>query len=79
MVYVKKKDSETQAAMIRRFTRRIQQSGILIRARKMRFYDPKPTKRVVKDRALRKVRIVKEREHLAKLGRLPEEEQRYQR
>ena len=79
MVYVKKKDNETQAAMIRRFTRRIQQSGILIRARKMRFYDPKPTKRAVKDRALRKVRIVKEREHLAKLGRLPEEEQRYQR
>ena len=79
MVYVKKKDNETQAAMIRRFTRRIQQSGILIRARKMRFYDPKPTKRVVKDRALRKAKIVKEREHLAKLGRLPEEEQRFQR
>lgn len=75
MVYVKKKDNETQAAMIRRFTRRIQQSGILIRARKMRFYDPKPTKRVVHDRALRKAKIVKERENLAKLGRLPEEEQ----
>lgn len=79
MVYVKRKDNETQAAMIRRFTRRVQQSGILIRARKMKFYVAKPTKRVVRERALRKDGIVKERDRLAKLGRLPEEEQRHSR
>ena len=40
MVEVRRRDHETTGAMLRRFTRRVQQSGILIRARKTRFYKP---------------------------------------
>lgn len=70
MVYVKRKDRETTAAMLRRFTRRVQQSGILLRARKTRFYEPKPTKRSRREKALRRKELLQERERLIKLGKL---------
>ena len=76
MVYVKRKDRETTAAMLRRFTRRVQQSGILIRARKARFYASKPTKRALRERALRRRALLKERERLLKLGKLKETDHR---
>lgn len=72
MVYVKRKDRETTASMLRRFSRRVQQSGILIRARKNRFYQPKASKRGLRARALRRLALSKERERLIKLGRLKE-------
>lgn len=73
MVEVKKRENETTAAMLRRFTRRMQQSGILIRARKERFFEQKPTKRVVRERALRRRKMTKERTRLEKLGKLVDE------
>lgn len=76
MVEVRRKSGESTAAMIRRFTRRVQKSGILLRARKERFYQPKPKKLKVRERALRRVRASKERERLLKLGKLPEEQSR---
>lgn len=76
MVEAKRRENETTGAMLRRFTRRVQQSGILLRARKMRFYDPGPTKRVVRARALRKKTLAKERSRLEKLGKLPTDERR---
>ena len=72
MVYVKKKDRETTASLLRRFTRRVQQSGVLIEARKLKSYKGKPTKRVVRDRALRRIIAAKERVRLDKLGKLEE-------
>ncbi len=73
MVDVRRRDGETTGAMLRRFTRRVQQSGILIRARKERFYQSKLTKRAVRERALRRIKATKERSRLEKLGKLPEE------
>jgi ribosomal protein S21 len=72
MVQVQRKQNETVPAMIRRFTRRIQQSGVLIEARKLKFYKGKLTKRVVRDRALRRIVASKERMRLDKLGKLEE-------
>ncbi len=72
MVQVQRKQNETVPAMIRRFTRRIQQSGVLIEARKLKSYRGKPTKRVVRDRALRRIVAAKERLRLDKLGKLEE-------
>lgn len=60
-------------AMLRRFTRRVQQSGILIRARKMGRYEAKPTKRIVRERALRRLKMTKEKTRLEKLGKVIEE------
>lgn len=76
MVYVKRKDRETAAAMLRRFSRRVQASGVLLRARKSRFYAPKLTRRVRRERALRRLAAARERERLAKLGKIPEKARR---
>ena len=73
MVEVKRRDRETTGAMLRRFTRRVQQSGALLNARKLRFYKGKPTKRVVRESALRRIGIKKERATLEKLGKLKDE------
>lgn len=73
MVEVRKKEHETTTAMLRRFTRKIQQSGILLSARKKRFYRPKPAKLAKRLSALRRFKIFKERERLDKLGKLDKE------
>lgn len=70
MVEVRKRAGETMGAMLRRFTRRVQQSGVLIRARKGRFYISKPSKRATRERALRRIQVMKERTKLEKLGKL---------
>lgn len=76
MVYVKRKDRESTPALLRRFTRRVQQSGILLRARRVRFYEPAPSKRARRERALRRLTLAKTRERLIKLGKLDEFERR---
>ena len=72
MVEVRRRENETVGAMLRRFTRRVQQSGVLLRARKERFYRSPLTKRAVRERALRRKQLAKERERLEKLGKLVE-------
>lgn len=72
MVEVRRRQHETTGAMLRRFTRRVQQSGILINARRMKSYKPAPTKRETRDHALRREKKTAERMKLEKLGKLPE-------
>jgi len=72
-IEVRKKERETTQNLLRRFTRRIQQSGVLLRARRSRFYVPTLTKRQKKLSALRRIGTQKEREKLYKLGKLPPE------
>ncbi len=55
--------------MLRRFTRKVQQSGVLINARKKRFHVPVPSKRAVRQQALRRRLRARERLRLEKLGR----------
>lgn len=74
MVTVTKRDRETIGSLLRRFTRRIQQSGVLIRARKNRFYESPKTKREKKLAALWRVKAVKENDRLRKLGKLEEDD-----
>lgn len=73
MVEVRKKDKETSESLIRRFTRRLQQSGVLVTARKSRFHAKKKTKRQLKQNALYKVKIRKEVDKLKKLGKFDDE------
>ena len=72
-VTVRKKEKESVQSLLRRFSRRIQQSGVLVRARRGRFYVPPVTKRQKKLSALRRQQIQKERERLYKLGKLENE------
>ncbi|MBI2640798.1 MAG: 30S ribosomal protein S21 [Candidatus Sungbacteria bacterium] len=76
MVEVRRKENETTGAMLRRFTRRMQLSGVLIRARRTRFYQSKLTKRAVRERAMMRIKKAKERAHLEKLGKLTKEDKR---
>jgi ribosomal protein S21 len=73
MVYVKRKDNETTGAMVRRFTRRVQLSGVLLNSRKRRRFIAKPSKRAVRESALRRSVARKERAWLDKLGKLKDE------
>lgn len=78
-VEVKRKERETVGSLLRRFTRRVQQSGLLIRARKERFYTPDRTRRERRLAALHRTRVRVERERLRKLGLLVEEPMRGRR
>jgi len=73
MLEVRRKENETVGALLRRFTRRVQQSGVLIGARKLKFHAAKPTKRAVRVRALRRIIKQKERVRLEKLGKAEKE------
>jgi small subunit ribosomal protein S21 len=69
MVEVKKKENESFDSLLRRFNRKIQQSGVLIRARKIRFFDPPKSRNLQKVAARRRSQIRVQKEELKKLGR----------
>lgn len=69
-IEVKRKDNETVGAMLRRFTRSIQQSGVLMRARKIRFKESNKTKREIRAGAIYRVQKKKEEDKLIKLGKI---------
>lgn len=73
MVEVQKKESESLSSLLRRFNRRVQQSGILLEARKARFYERPKSKRAVRESAARRAEIVREKEYLRKIGKEPQE------
>lgn len=70
MIGAKRKDNETMGAFLRRFTRKVQQSGVLIRARKIRFKEDPLNKKEKQTAATRRATNFKERERLFKLGKL---------
>lgn len=72
-IEVKKKDRETSESLIRRFSRRVQQSGVLLHARKTRFRAEEKSKREKRAEALYKIKIRKEINKLKKLGKFDEE------
>ncbi|MDA3814794.1 MAG: hypothetical protein PF549_00295 [Patescibacteria group bacterium] len=73
MVEVEKKDKETSESLIRRFSRRMQQSRVLMKARKGRFLTKKKTKRVLRDDALYRQNMKKEVDKLKKMGKFDED------
>ena len=70
MIEAKRKDNEAVGAFLRRFTRKVQQSGVLIKSRKLRFKEDKKTKKEKQMAAVRRAISLKERERLFKLGKL---------
>lgn len=69
---IKKENRESAQNLFRRFSRAIQQSGILRQARKNQFKRRKKSEGMSKRSALRKEEKRKEFEKLKKLGKLPE-------
>jgi len=70
LVEVRKRDGESVESLLRRFTRRMQQSGTLLRAKKGRFYQPPKNKRQVKEEALRRKSLRETKEYLRKTGQI---------
>ena len=59
-------------SLLRRFTRRVQQSGVLLEARRGRFYRKPKTKRQAKESALRREQLRAQRREMIKAGLLEE-------
>lgn len=73
MIQVRRKERETAESLIRRFSRRVQQSGVLKQVRKMRFHQEEKSRVKRRDEALYKVKIRKEINRLKKLGKFDED------
>ncbi len=67
-IEIKRKQKESPQNLIRRFSQRIQRSGILIRTRKNRFKIRQKSKQMKKRSALRREEVRIEYERLKKLG-----------
>ena len=73
MAEVKRKKSESFESLLRRFHKKLQQSGRLIQSRKIRFHERPKNRNKVKQEALRRMEINEKREYLKKIGKLKEE------
>ncbi len=73
MIQVKKKEKETAESLIRRFSRRVQQSGVLKQVRRQRFHQEEKSRDKRRAEALYKVKIRKEISRLKKLGKFDDE------
>lgn len=69
-VSVKKTGSENTSGTIRRFTKRVQGSGVLKRVRKIRFYKRNPSKFIRKKQTLKSLKARERYEEQSKLGTL---------
>ncbi len=67
---VRKKERETSQSLARRFAKSIQQSGILLRARKTRFKQKEKSRDMKRKVALRREETKKEQEKLEKSGKI---------
>lgn len=73
MVEVKRKKGETFESFIRRFNKRIMQSGILLQFKKIRFLQDKQSRNMNRTSSLTRKKNRETKEYLRKIGRLPEE------
>src|SRR3989338_1503030 len=73
MVDVKRRKAESFESLLRRFSRRLQQSGKMLEARKHRFHKDTENKNTKRASALRRLEIREKRDYLLKVGKLIEE------
>ena len=67
---VKKQERENTQALIRRFTKRVQKSGVLLKARKSRFHQRSKSQQMRRRAALRREKLRQRYQQLEKLGKL---------
>jgi ribosomal protein S21 len=67
---VKRKEKESVQSLIRRFARKVQQSGILLRAKEIKFKEREKSRQLKKRAALRREELKREYERKRKLGEL---------
>lgn len=67
-VQVKKQGRESTQGLVRRFTKAVQQSGVLLRTKKERFRKKEKSEKIKKRAALRREELKKKYNYLKKLG-----------
>lgn len=75
-VEVERGNNENSVSVIKRFTRRVQGSGVLMRVRKNRYSERNRSEFVKKKQALKRLDKQEKVAELIKLGKLPERNQR---
>ncbi len=71
-IQVEKNNNENGVNLIKRFTRRVQGSGVLSRVRSIRYSERKPSRYVKKKRALKSLATREKMAELIKLGKMIE-------
>jgi len=67
---IRKKEKESSINLVRRFSKRMKMSGILLKIRRDRFYTRKKSRQMKKKSALKREALKKEYEKLKKLGKI---------
>jgi len=78
-VEVEKNNQESTANLIRRFTRRVQGSGIIPRMRSNRYFSRTKSENVRKEARLKKLQGKEQYEKLVKLGKIQERPRGFRR
>lgn len=73
MVEAKRRRNETFDSLLRRFSKKIQQSGKLLQAKKVRYFTKPKSKNLKRVSTLHRLKIKEQKEYLRKVGKLPEE------
>ncbi|MFH0853950.1 MAG: 30S ribosomal protein S21 [bacterium] len=73
MQEIKRKREESFESLLRRFNRKLQQSGKIIEVKQKKFFEKEPNKNQRKASALVRNKIRAKREYLKKTGKLPDE------
>ena len=73
MSEVKRKKGETFESLLRRFSKRMIQSGKILQAKKIRFIEKSTNKNLSKKLALRRLKIKSKKDYLRKIGKEIEE------
>lgn len=66
---IKKQERETPQGLVRRFSKRLKRSGILIETRKNRFQQKPKSKQMKKRSALRREELTREYKRIEKLSK----------
>lgn len=72
MVETRRKEHESNENLIRRFTRRMQSSGILLHVKKIRYHLPEKNKNQQREDAIRRAKTRTKQDYLRKIGKLEE-------
>ncbi|PIR70546.1 MAG: hypothetical protein COU46_00820 [Candidatus Niyogibacteria bacterium CG10_big_fil_rev_8_21_14_0_10_42_19] len=70
VIEVKRRESETPMSLMRRFSRKIQQSSVLRHARSIQFHNRPDSKVKLKNRTIKKIEKYKKNKLLKKLGKI---------
>lgn len=72
LIQVAKKSGENSASVMRRFSRKAKDSGLIRKVRSLRYAERKLSDFVLKKNALKRIKNAEERELLVKMGKIKE-------